>query len=74
MIGGGHTEDFTQNLKDAGCDANKISDICRLYHAGQVQNVMKALRRHRCSLLDELHENQRKIDCLDFLIYQIQKS
>ena len=66
-------EDMVQNLKDAGCDADKISYICRLYDAGQIQSVLKALRQHRCYLMDELHESQNKVDCLDFLVRQLEK-
>lgn len=29
------------------------------------------LEKHRKKLLDAVHENQKKIDCLDYLIYQV---
>ena len=30
--------------------------------------------RCRCSRMEELHESQRKVDCLDFLIRQTAKT
>lgn len=64
---------MVQNLKDAGCSTDEISTICRLYDAGQVQEAVRVLRRHRCGLMDNLHESQNRVDCLDYLVYQMEK-
>jgi hypothetical protein len=29
------------------------------------------LKKHRNSLLDKIHEDQKAIDCLDYLFYRI---
>lgn len=63
-----------QNLKDTGCTPKTIEEICRLHGNGQVQDAVKVLRIHRCSLLESLHENQKKIDCLDFLVWCMEKN
>lgn len=60
-------------MMDAGCGPQTIERICMLYRNGQVQDAAKALRRHRCSLMDSLHEIQRKIDCLDYLVRRMEK-
>ena len=62
-----------QNLKDAGCGAETIAEVCRQYRNGQVQQAVKILRKHRCSLMDSLHESQERVDCLDFLVWQMEK-
>ena len=31
------------------------------------------LRKHRCGLMDSLHESQERVDCLDFLVWQMEK-
>ena len=62
-----------QNLKDAGCNEKELADICRLYSAGQMRDVARALRRHRLKLMEKLHESQRQVDCLDFLVYRMEK-
>ena len=61
-------------MKDAGCDREIIIKICKLYADGQIQEAVKVLRRHRCHLMEQLHESQSKVDCLDFLVRQIKKS
>ena len=67
-------EDIIQNMKDAGCNREIITKICRLYASGQIQDAVKVLRRHRCKLMEQLHESQGKVDCLDFLVRQMEKS
>ncbi|MEY8332078.1 hypothetical protein AALB53_03005 [Lachnospiraceae bacterium 47-T17] len=62
-----------QNLKDAGCSARTIEKVCRLYGSGQVRDAIKALRKHRCGLMDSLHKSQERVDCLDFLVWQMEK-
>lgn len=69
----GCDENMIQNLKDAGCDVDMISDICRLYEAGELPDMIKILRRYRCHLMDDLHESQNRVDCLDYLVYQLEK-
>lgn len=60
-------------MKYAGCDMEIITKICRLYADGQVHDAVKILRRHRCHLIEQLHESQSKVDCLDFLVRQMEK-
>ena len=62
-----------QNLKDAGCGPQTIEEFLRLYRNGQVQDAIKMLRKHRCSLMDSLHESQGRVDCLDFLVWRMEK-
>ncbi len=50
-----------------------IEEVLRLYGSGQVQHVIKTLRKHRCSLMDSLHESQERVDCLDFLVWRMEK-
>ncbi len=63
-----------QNLKDAGCGLQTIEKVCKLYNNGQVQDAIKALRKHRCTLMDRLHESQERVDCLDFLVWRMEKA
>lgn len=71
--GGSYTEDIIQNLKDAGCGSNEIIEICRLWDAGQIKDAIRLLRLHRCGLMDSLHQSQNKVDCLDYLVYKMEK-
>ena len=61
-------ERLMQGLSDAGCSAEASSLICALYAAGDYEAMLRQMRRQRCELLDEMHESQRKIDRMDYLI------
>lgn len=65
------SEEVLQNLMDAGCDAETIDGYLDCGACGRDQ--IKLLRNHRRCLLDKLHQGQKQIDCLDYLIYQIEK-
>ena len=66
-------DDLIQNLKDAGCGSQTIETVCRLYHDGQIQTAVKTLRKHRLSLMGSLRESQERVDCLDFLVWRMEK-
>lgn len=61
-----------QNMRDAGCGQETIQKIYRLYTDGQVKDAVKILRQHRCSLMEQLHESQGRVDCLDFLVRKME--
>lgn len=67
------TDDLIQNLKDAGCGDAEIADVCSLYEKGQIRDTVKKLRRYRCGLMDTLHKSQERVDCLDYLVRQMEK-
>ena len=62
-----------ENMKDAGCDPEMIRR-CEVLAWGEKQGeLMRVLSQHRRALLDAVHENERRIDCLDYLVYQLEK-
>ena len=63
-----------QNLKDAGCDDGTIAAFMKAINSGRLAEGLKLLSMHRRSLLEDLHEDQKQIDCLDYLIYQLNKT
>ncbi|MCH5264543.1 MAG: hypothetical protein J1F02_01490 [Lachnospiraceae bacterium] len=63
-----------QNMKDAGCSEDTINRFLLCYQAEDVKGELKVLSRHRQDLLDQIHKGQKKIDCLDYLVYQIEKN
>ena len=67
-------DELTQSLADAGCDAETIGTVRRLYDSGQVNDAVRVLRRHRCELMDALHESQEKVDRLDYLLYELERT
>lgn len=62
---------ITQNLSDAGCGEALIQQFWLLTAEGKRRERLSLLAKHRQCLLDLCHGAQRKIDCLDYLIYQM---
>ncbi len=58
-----------RNLRDAGCSGEFIREFTELGRGGKEAEQCRMLAKRRAELLDELHESQRRIDCLDYLIY-----
>ena len=63
-------EKILTNLSDAGCGSEELEKARKLYEAGDAAALMRYFRKCRCSRMEELHESQRKVDCLDYLIRQ----
>ncbi len=66
-------EAVEQNLRDAGCSDEFIDSFMRVWEAGTAEEQLRLLARQRCRLLDRVHAEQRKLDCLDYLRYQLEK-
>ena len=62
-----------EGLKDAGCDSDTIRRCEILAQGKKKGELMRILSQHRRALLDTVHEHEKRIDCLDYLIYQIEK-
>lgn len=66
-------ESILQNLKDAGCNPETIESFMADWREGKKAHGLNRLAAHRRTLLDQIHREQTCIDCLDYLIYQLQK-
>lgn len=65
--------EIIQTLEDAGCDNKTVEQFIKLGETGETQGQLRLLENHRRSLLNHVHEKQKQIDCLDYLVYQIRK-
>ncbi len=72
-----HVEDsdsaLRQNLVDAGCGPEIVRQCMVLVRERDQCELMRVLSRHRRALLDTLHQSEKQIDCLDYLVYQMEK-
>lgn len=66
-------EEIIQNLKDAGVDDEMIACYMECSLFGETKKQKTLLEKHRQELLEDLHQCQKEIDCLDYLIYQNKK-
>ncbi len=60
-----------RNLTDAGFPESEIARIISLLEEGRETAVHRILAQHRSDLLNTVHENQKRIDCLDYLVYDM---
>ena len=61
------------NLKDAGCSDQSAAFVNQLVQAGRFADAIHEMKVIRCDLMEEVHQCQRKVDCLDYLIRQTEK-
>ena len=64
-------ENILTNLSDAGCGTEELQKAKKLWEAGDTEALIRYFRKCRCSRMEELHKSQRKVDCLDYLIYRL---
>lgn len=59
------------NLKDSGCSKDTIEEYMKYEKCECKKMQLCILAKHRKKLLDNIHREQKKLDCLDFLIYKL---
>ena len=62
-----------RNLRDAGCGEALIERFISLDSRRLRAEQYRLLGRHRAQLLDSLHREQYRIDCLDHMVYTIRR-
>lgn len=62
-----------QNLLDAGCASEKAEQCEKLAEDGEWSKLLCELAKHKKLLLSSLHKSEKQIDCLDFLVYEINR-
>lgn len=66
-------DNLTDILKDAGCGEKLQQELVALQETGKTDEFLRLLAKHKTSLLADLHRVQKRIDCLDFLVYKTKK-
>lgn len=62
-----------QNLVDAGCGPDIVRQCMSLTRKRDQAELIRVLSRHRQALLDTLHQSEKRIDCLDYLLHELEK-
>lgn len=64
-------EEIRQNLQDAGCPESFIHEFLQAMAQGTPRQRRQMLDRQRRCILDRVHDQQKKLECLDYLRYQM---
>ena len=62
-----------QNLIDAGCSKELTQTCMELAKTDQWNRILSLLAGQIINLPNSVHDGQKQIDCLDFLVYSIKK-
>jgi hypothetical protein len=73
MEGKMNVQDLVLNLEAAGFEADGIEEYLVCWRMGDIKEQLTLLSRQRAVILDRLHREEKQIDCLDYLVYQIGK-
>ena len=68
------TERIRECLNDADCPEEMAKTCMAMLENGDAKDAVRLLRQHRGKLLERKHEDERRIDCLDYLVYQLKKT
>ena len=63
-----------RNLRDAGCAQAVIEQFMKSCKDKDAVAQIRILSKQRALLLEILHEDQRRLDCLDYLLFQLKKA
>ena len=68
------TDDLIQGLAAAGLTEHEAEQILKLYENDKYDDALHSLKRCRADKLAELHEHQKSIDVIDYLIRDHEKT
>lgn len=66
--------DIRRNLMDAGCPAELIQAFMKAFETGAMGDCSRLLDGYRRTLLDDIHTEEEKLTCLDYLRYQLRRT
>ena len=66
-------ESLLAGMADAGCTADEINKAERILQSGDLSELTRFFKQCRCGLLDKMHESQKRVDLMDYLIRQTEK-
>ena len=68
-----NVEDLILNLEAAGFEKDQIEEYLARFRTGEIKAQLALLSAQRAGILARVHQEERQIDCLDYLVYQIQR-
>lgn len=60
-------------LDDLGCSEAEKAGIMRCRSNDDIKGTICLLRKRRQALLDAVHKEEKRISCLDYLVFMLEK-
>ena len=67
------TQDLILNLGAAGLSPLQVEEYLAYGQGENTAQQLQLLSRHRAALLDRVHQMEKQIECLDYLVYRMQR-
>ena len=64
-------EHLIRNLHDAGCSHEFVEHFMDKHITNNLSEKIRLLTEHRSTVLHSIHEEQFKLDCVDYLLFQM---
>ncbi|MCC8120875.1 MAG: hypothetical protein LIO42_02575 [Oscillospiraceae bacterium] len=68
---GNEAQCFYENLVDIGLEAEMVSRCVLLKKEGRNRELLLLLQNSRRDLLTRIHGDQKRLDCLDYLLNRL---
>lgn len=68
-----YKEILYQNLSDAGCSEELITKCMKHAESSNIADMLKLLDEYKKIMLASVHTKEKRIDCLDFLMYRLKR-
>lgn len=62
-----------EQLQEIGLSRDEISEFIKMEDCGDYAAQIQVLRKYRFSVLDNVHEKERYIQKIDYIIHEINK-
>ena len=66
-------QDLVLNLKAAGFGEDQTREYLAAWNEENIPEQLRLLSVKRKSLLEQIHQEEKQIGCLDYLVYQIEQ-
>lgn len=60
-------------MKDCGCTPKRSEEYLSLAEKGLTQDQIYFLKRHRNQVMNQLHAVTRQVDCIDYVLYELER-
>jgi hypothetical protein len=66
-------EEIYQNLLDAGYSKSRADRFMTYVKSGDRESQEQDLALKRTKILEKLHQENRHLECLDYMLYELEK-
>lgn len=60
-------------MKDCGFSTEQTAEYLKMAASGNTQDQLFFMKRHRNMVMDRLHAVTRQVDCIDYVIHELEQ-